>query len=190
MRRLSGTAVAALLWLGCTPGRTAAHEAAYLLGRDGWSLERFGADVVVLRTSVLPGAGAQGRPGLLFVSCAAGARRLRLSLPEPILPDASAPAAGDGLVRSSRGTFLVAAFSVSGGRILDLSDAGQPFPGAVAAFAGLLRDRPERLDLLLRVRKAPRSLAGLVALRLGLSYGAADRLAFDEFFGVCSAGRR
>ena len=53
----------------------------YVLGAEGWSYERFGEDVVVLRAGVTDPTGS-GKTGLFVISCDGGTRSLRIKLTE------------------------------------------------------------------------------------------------------------
>ena len=189
--RMAGAAI--VLMLGLVPGAARAQadrppDANCIVGAGGWTSERFGEHVAVLRAGVTAASGAGA--GFLLLSCDRAERRFRLSLPEPI---ALPPAVRGGtiLVRSAgrsapgRGR-VVAAVALSGGRVLSRTEtAGRP-DGLVAALGELLRTRPARLDLLVRPDGAPRLPGRAVPVVLAMVWRDGDVVAIDDFLGSCA----
>ena len=166
-------------------------------GTGGWSLERFGTDVTILRATVP--LTARGDRGSLILSCAASERRLALTLP----PEAWTRLQGTGatpasearlLFRSSVPDPVTAAFVVARGALttaqtLVLTETGPSAGSPVVAFVRLLLARPTEIDLLLHAGTGPIGLRRLTAVRLSLSSGSGDQAAFREFIGACTDAR-
>ena len=172
-------------------GAERSADKTYALGRSGWSLERFGADIAILRAEVTPDRTGAGPSGLLVLSCDAGERRWRLSLPGGLHPrQASATSATILLhVPKPAGAFRVARIGIAGNRVLTVAETGLVDNGFVPFFVRLLKGGPRQLDLLLKPRGA-KPPAVLVAYILAPIVQTTDLVAFDDFLATCTAGPR
>lgn len=172
-------------------GAERSADRTYALGRGGWSLERFGSDIAILRADVRPEREGAGPPGLLVLSCDAGERRWRLNLPEGIHPRQGSATSATMLLQVPRsaGTYRVNRIGITGGRVLTVAETGLPDTGLVPFFVGHLKAGTRQLDILLKV-PAARSPAILAAYILSPIVQRTDLVAFDDFLATCVAAAR
>lgn len=163
-----------------------AQDATYALGRQGWVLERFGTDVTILRTAGSPTAASQD--AALLLSCEERRGRLRLTLPGVQGPLATS--SGRMLIRAydARGSVvarLVARYRGPDDTTLVVVDAGRS-DHPVAALGRMLGAMPAAFELLVYPGNDFVRLRGLIPLRLALSAGSRDLVAFRDFTDACS----
>lgn len=160
----------------------------YALGRAGWSLERFGADIAILRADVTLDRKGAGLPGLLVLSCDAGERRWRLDLPEGLHPRHGHATSAKMLLRVSApaGDHRLARIAIAGGRVLTVTETGSLDDGFVPFFMRLLKAGTRQLDILLKVQEA-KPPAVLAAYILSPIVQKTDLVAFDDFLATCTA---
>lgn len=165
----------------------AGQDKVFSLGREGWSFERFGKEIVVLRTSVmLPGRPASPQ-GLLLLSCEAGERRIRIDFPEALLTEQDPVRPATLLVQSSpKRDFLLAQVTLAKGRSINHSEGSRAPTGLVPSFVNLLQAFPERLVLLLNPDTSAPRLGRLVPVVFELAFRPVDRLSFAQFHADCT----
>lgn len=164
----------------------------FTLGSNGWVLERFGRNLAVLRTSVVP---PSGPAGLLVLSCEGGERRWRLSLPQRLLDEGAPSATGHVLVRPSGSaggsdSAMVGPVGIADGRVLTLMEGQTSAGDFVPAFVRLLRSGPSRVDLLVSAASARRPVpfgSAIPAVVFAPVIGRSDTVAFDDFLATCLA---
>jgi hypothetical protein len=168
-----------------SPAHADNRDATYLAGGDGWHLERFGAELVVLRAAVvrLPDKGTS--TGSVFLSCTPDERRLRLALPDPPAGLGYGPQLR-GLLRGfparDGAPVAVGAFSFDG-RLLGA--AGGRFEVMVARFADILRGQPAGIEWLLAPASGPVTPRRLTPVILGLAFRPGDAAVLDEVVRAC-----
>lgn len=169
--------------------RSAGPDQTYTVGGSGWALERFGGDVVILRSTIKDGA--NGSPGSLIVSCERGTRRLTLILPKSTrTAHEKLAAAGSLLIRPlgpSVARFLPVLAQTAGLRpdALILSEDPTSIARPVLAIAHILVARPNGLDFLLHIGNGRVTLNGLTPFRLVVSSREVDEVAFRDFATTC-----
>lgn len=172
----------------------AAPDRVYAVGVSGWTLERFGSGLAVLRarvTSVPPRADGSGA---LLVTCDGRERRLLLDLPQgdlpqgTRLPDAGGTTAAARMLVSRPGASsqdgFTAKVTIENGRRASLADGARD-PGArgVMRFVRMLRRRPDRLNLLLSIGGT--NLARDIPIHLALAFGPQDAIVLDDVASTC-----
>ncbi|WP_375407953.1 hypothetical protein [uncultured Methylobacterium sp.] len=169
-------------------GAERSTDRTYVLGRAGWSLERFGADIAILRADVTPDRAGAGPPGLLVLSCDAGERRWRLALPESLQARQGHATSATMLLQVAKpaGAYRVTRIGIAGSRVLTVTETGPPNDGFVPFFVRLLKAGTHRLDLLLKVQGAKPSTV-LAAYILSPIVQRTDLVAFDDFLATCTA---
>lgn len=162
----------------------------FLIGHKGWSLERFGDDIAILRAEISTSSNSAGSTGLLLVSCQGPERRLRLSLPESI--GGTPPnAVGNILIDTYGGPaesrpFVLARTSIIQRRHLNLSNLDDPASGAVEKFVRLLQSAPMKIQILMMIENAPRTLSSHYSYTFSVKFTRAERLAIDQMVAACS----
>ena len=181
-----------LVALSATP--CTGHDRAYLLGRGGWQLERFGSTVAILRTTVSGPSADSNALGSLVLSCEGSERRIRLALPEDIVA-ASDLENGRALIRLAgrpepgRANLLASA-SLERRRVLLISDKEPLGGGVVVDLVRLLQEAPTRLELLVAFDRGPIALNRVASYPLALSFTGGESVAFADFISACApAGR-
>lgn len=197
-RLASATLATATLATTCP---SAARDRAYLVGGEGWRLERFGSNVAILRTGVTrvqPSSASSAGAGSMLLSCEGEERRLRLTLPER-LPELGDATVGRALVRAAPAGAdgdAVPARLVLDGERLSVSDTGPARlagsgPGdVVLRIARLLGARPAGLEWLVAPGPGPIAPGRLVPVILVLAFAPGESVVLDDFLSSCRpAGR-
>jgi hypothetical protein len=169
---------------------TPARDLSYSVGASGWSLERFGSDIAILRAKVTAPS-PNDTPGLLLLSCEGAKRRLRLQLPAALVSAARPTTTGYALIAEPGpprlgATPLVAAFSLERGATMAVADSQAPGEGAVLRLSRLLQARPTHVNLLLRFARPAAALKTSIPVHLALVFGAQDGVALDDFVSACA----
>ncbi|MFD0936419.1 hypothetical protein [Methylobacterium trifolii] len=178
--------MAAVIAIGAAPKPAA--DPTLVLGSTGWTLEYFGPDVTILRATL--SRETSGEAGNVVLSCAGRRRRLTIGLPRFARPQAAGTASGSLLIRafprSPADPFVIAHVQPSqAGTFSAANEVGQG-EEPVLAFARLLLDRPQRLDLLSRDVPRPVAFGSLTPLQVSLSWTPRDTLAFQAFLAACT----
>ena len=161
-----------------------AREVTSLVGQNGWDLERFGNEATILRTRRVA-SNAANRGGLLL-SCAGSFRRLRLTLPDGLVPESRGPTAGLLLMRSGSQT-SVARVTVNN-NILTLVDQRMIDMVLLQLRESVAASRT--LSLLLNLGSNPIMLGRSTAFHLSLASAARDEPAFRDATEACGGDIR
>ncbi len=175
----------------------AASDRVYAIGGSGWTLERFGSGLAVLRARVTTVPPRPDTFGSLLVTCEGQERRLLIDLPLLDPPQGNltqdlgnvtgATVTGRMLVARSREhpeDSFTARVTIENGRRVNIAD-GSRDPGArgVMRFVRMLVRRPGRLNLLVSVGTAV--LARDIPIHLVLTFGPGDAIVLDDVASTC-----
>ena len=169
-------------------GAERSTDRTYAVGRSGWSLERFGADIAILRAEVTSERTGARPPGFLVLSCDAGERRWRLNLPGGLHSRNTSATFATLLLQVPRpaGAYRVARIGIAEGRVLTVAETGLADDGFVPFFVRLLKGGTRHFDLLFKIDGAKPS-DFLAAYIFAPIVQRTDLVAFDDFLATCAA---
>lgn len=160
----------------------------WTIGTDGWSLEQFGPQITVLRSRV---AVPPAREPTLFLSCALGEKRLRITFPEPV-PGAVPDTGGTALVRrrprnAADAAGTIGPFQAPSRHQIEFRDPRDATEGIIAGVTRLLQTPGGEIEVLLWFGARPPTLGrGPIAYTLQLLFGPGDVAMLAHVAAACT----